>query len=544
MKTFLKILLYVLCVLCVQSIRAATTNLITAKVTVTTATSNNFAFTLNGSTRTITNVVTAPLIQFLTNGTVAGSASNLYYHVASAGFAGVSVGSYTNGSNVLTFRGAVGGAMNITILSNWATVVYTTQTVSQLDTFRVPLASEPTAVATNHATEAVDGIDAFAQSKFATNSAPLGNFLSLGPQVQEASNKTFRASTIGESTVTNSILTNIIRINVTILEGDSVRFLSGTISNVDLIKITSLSGSLTALSNGVLYNVTISNSPSAGFTNLIAWKSFIASNAVIDGLTAANFSAPGTGVSSFQVGTDAIASGDFSLAIGDNSEATNIYAVAVGNGAHAYGEGSVAFGFEAVTSDDDGTTAIGTAAEATEYYATALGGAALALHMNSTAIGALSQTTASNQISLGTDTIFVSIPGELRDVRVTNSFTRGTNSINARLDFIPRANSALANGYNSGVVLGSNVLIKISGPSGAYTNSGFAAEVSGSFHILEFDNPTASMTLLNNSGLDVVAANRITTGTGALLNLTNNPAIVYVHYDSATAKWIVGPHSN
>ncbi len=120
---------------------------------------------------------------------------------------------------------------------------------------------------------------------------------------------------------------------------------------------------------------------------------------------------------------------------------------------------------------------------------------------------------------------------------ITNATLRGTNAINGRLDFTPRNNTALANGYNSGVILGTNVYVRMSGPSAAYTNAGFAAEVAGSYHIAQFDNPGLSFTILHDSALDAAAANRIYTGTGALVNSTNNPAVLTLYYDEGVSRW-------
>jgi hypothetical protein len=122
----------------------------------------------------------------------------------------------------------------------------------------------------------------------------------------------------------------------------------------------------------------------------------------------------------------------------------------------------------------------------------------------------------------------------IRDATVT-----GTNILNGRIDLTAGTHTSLANGYNSGVVVGTNAYRQFSGPSGAYTNAGFAAPGGPQFAVLQFDNPGLSFTLLNESGLDATAANRILTGTGALLNSTNNPALAQLIYDTAASRWRV-----
>jgi hypothetical protein len=150
-------------------------------------------------------------------------------------------------------------------------------------------------------------------------------------------------------------------------------------------------------------------------------------------------------------------------------------------------------------------------------------------------------TTPVGRLHIG-DTGFLTISNVLQVMAgITNSALRGTNTLNGRLDLVPRANSSLANGYNSDVVLGTNVYLRLSGPSAAWTNVGFraASAVDGTFHIVQADNPGLSFTILDNSGLDATAANRILTGTGALKSSTNNPVVFKVIYDGAASRWRV-----
>jgi hypothetical protein len=127
---------------------------------------------------------------------------------------------------------------------------------------------------------------------------------------------------------------------------------------------------------------------------------------------------------------------------------------------------------------------------------------------------------------------------------LTNSVIRGTNVWNGSVIYTPRANSGLANGFNSGIILGTNVYVQLSGPSGLYTNVGFAAEPSGSYHIVRLAMPAANVTIRNNDGLEATAENRITTGTGGELVLTNNPAWLKVIYDGTSSRWQVIDRSN
>jgi hypothetical protein len=109
----------------------------------------------------------------------------------------------------------------------------------------------------------------------------------------------------------------------------------------------------------------------------------------------------------------------------------------------------------------------------------------------------------------------------------TNATLRGTNTINGGLILSPRSNTSLANGNNAGVILGTNVVVTLSGATTVANIAGFAAEPAGSWHIVRI---TGSVTnnILNDSGLDATAANRITTRTGGTRFSTNSVTILHV----------------
>jgi hypothetical protein len=52
------------------------------------------------------------------------------------------------------------------------------------------------------------------------------------------------------------------------------------------------------------------------------------------------------------------------------------------------------------------------------------------------------------------------------------------------------------------------------------------------------------MTIGNNSGLDSTAANRILTGVGASITLTNNPSMVHLYYTGTLSRWVIDSYSN
>jgi hypothetical protein len=169
--------------------------------------------------------------------------------------------------------------------------------------------------------------------------------------------------------------------------------------------------------------------------------------------------------------------------------------------------------------------------------ASAFGTGSTVTHNDSTAIGKTATSTTTNQIRLGTSSDTISAPGIYAAPVTTNATLRGTNIINGRVDFTSRANTALANGNNAGVVLGTNVYVRLSGNTASATINGIAAEFDGSWHIAEFSNPVNSLIIADNSGTDPTAANRIRTGTGADVTFTNNPVVLQFIYNASDARW-------
>lgn len=128
-------------------------------------------------------------------------------------------------------------------------------------------------------------------------------------------------------------------------------------------------------------------------------------------------------------------------------------------------------------------------------------------------------------------------------VGVSNLITTGTNTIAGVVCFARTNNSSLANGNNAGVLLGTNVYLNVSGPTGSFAICGLVpAGVEGQECVIE--NETGqTMTIANQSGVDSTAANRFKTGTGADLVITSNPGEVGLVYHTASARWSVKYHN-
>ena len=514
----------------------------------------------------------APATSIQITNSTAASATNLVAHLSaypvySAGSGTPQLLATLNSTNTSVVNLYAPENTNLTVSFGglWARVVYVTNTYAD----GVPISNRTNSMSSTARTNAENSIVNLLAANRATNALPLAtlalrNYTDTNT-AQTLGNKTLIGPVLSGgrfTTVTNLTGTNVALTNVTLALASVT---NGTIDYVRITNAIGINGTVTRLTNGYWTNG-VFDVPNT--TNLVNYGKAIRSE--------------GTGGNSFQAGSNALASGSLSMAIGNSSvadsanalavgigaTATNASAVIVGKGARSTGLGQgavvigensigdvesvsigvgteagtagIAIGAAAITQATN-AVAVGAASGATKDTSSAFGYAATSAFTNSTAVGASATTTAAYQVRLGTSTETVSIPGMLQAASQTNSVLRGTNTLNGRLDLVPRANSALANGYNSDVVLGTNVYLRLSGPSAAWTNVGFraASAVDGTFHIVQADNPGLSFTILDNSGLDATAANRILTGTGALKNSTNNPVVFKVIYDGSASRWRV-----
>jgi len=143
-------------------------------------------------------------------------------------------------------------------------------------------------------------------------------------------------------------------------------------------------------------------------------------------------------------------------------------------------------------------------------------------------------------LSTYSGTIVALTNGLLSGVAFTNSIStnatfRGTNTWTADLSYTRANVSTLANGNNSGLDFGTTVYVKLkAGPTGAFAICGITGGRDG--RTLMFENATGQvLTLANESGVDAVPANRITTGTGADVALANR--MFGLIYDSEDSRW-------
>jgi len=99
-------------------------------------------------------------------------------------------------------------------------------------------------------------------------------------------------------------------------------------------------------------------------------------------------------------------------------------------------------------------------------------------------------------------------------------------------------NSGLANGNNANVQIGYAQNVYVSGPTLAFTINGIASGEEGQT-VMIWNRTGKNMTIANQSGTDPTPANRIETGIGADVIITNNPGSVQLHYDATAARWMM-----
>lgn len=476
-------------------------DVITATVTVTAGTTNGQTITVNSNVRTWTNSVVVPATQILTNSTIGGAATNLYLQVAGNPFTGLSLA--RSGTTGITLQTAPGGALSVSLSAGWGTVVLSTNSTTSAVVVRVPYTVEGAAQQTNITSGIVTMVGAAQNTNVLYESAPaMVNFVGRTNAQSVGGNKTYTGT---------NVYSNAASI-----------FYLGTISNA-----AGISGTLNSVTNGSLW------SPGLSSPNL--------TNAINRGNP---FSSPGNSTLSEQFGSGASASAIGALAVGAQALALGFTSAAVGNNAVAAGSTSTAMGTSAAATNAN-STAVGNTAIANAANSTALGASSTASNANSTAIGYNAHTTAANQVMLGDSGSGIDtwVSGNLTVVgNQTNLHAMGTNTFAAGADisFGRYALSSLANGINQDIVVGTNVFVEVSGPTGAFSIEGIAGGRDGKL-VFILNQTGQNMTIATEGGAtgnDPTAANRIISLSGADRATTGNGAAMLL-YSGASSRWIL-----
>lgn len=546
MKT-LRLLLCLLCASASLRLHAATEIQYFLTVTnVPAGLTSNLTINLGtATTRSYSNNAAAlPATSIQTTNTTAASATNLLLHLGAypayaVGSAGPSMGVDYVASNTstLVFTAPLNTNLTITLGGLWARGHYVTNTYADSAALLVPTNAMSIRLRTNAANALVNLLGGTVPS----NSIPPANF-GLRHYTDNTS-----AQTLSNKTLTAPVLNGGRLVNATNLTATNVALTNVVLSLAAIHNLTELNGYLGTLTNGVFWSnllqrASISNALIIGgniyrFTNGY-WTNGTFDSPIATNLTAYGISAPGGGSSSEQFGAGAHAYSDFTTAFGAGAIATNQGASAFGYAASA-SESATAFGGAGTTASTN-TTAIGSGISGGGIGNVLIGvGSDDNLYNNVILIGNSLSASAANQILIGDGSQAFRVLGTFQpEESITNAQMTGITTLR-RIDLTSRNHTSLANGYNSAVLIGTNAYVRFSGPTAAYTNAGFLAPVASAnqlFHA-QFDNPGLSMTLLNESGIDATAANRILTGTGALLNSTNNPVMATFLYDATATRW-------
>lgn len=273
-------------------------------------------------------------------------------------------------------------------------------------------------------------------------------------------------------------------------------------------------------------------------TNGVYFSPVLSSPLMTNGINYGNaFSSPGSGLNSEQFGSST-SSGEGAVSLGYGASASGTYSTSIGSDSASSGNFSTAIG-EGAASYGVNSLAVGGGASSEQPYSVALGAAAAALHTNSVAIGYDSSTTENFQIMLGSSSVnFVKTFGRLEaGGGITNGLFTGAVTNNASYSETRLDIATLAAGANAGINPGSAVNLKVSGPTNSFSIAGIAGGRDG--RVLSIQNSTGhALTILNDSGLESAATNRIYTGSGDIV-LTNNPTVFTLIYDSSVSRWIL-----
>lgn len=110
------------------------------------------------------------------------------------------------------------------------------------------------------------------------------------------------------------------------------------------------------------------------------------------------------------------------------------------------------------------------------------------------------------------------------------------SALTVNQEVTPRSNVAVVNGANADVNIGANTFIKLTGPTGVFSISGFTGGLDGR-KLVAYNSVAFAWTITNNA--TSTAANRILTLTGADVTLRAGQSSATFIYDSAQSLWIL-----
>ena len=170
---------------------------VTLSITITNLPSNNDTITINASTRTNKTSVAVPAYEVLIGASIGAQTTNLWQHIASYPLTGPLNIQWVATNNFLLV-GQPGNTISASASGTWATLTLSTQTVTSLQTVRVPISGEATSTArTNSADGLLQGIfntPYYGQVVIVEASPPMTNFVNRASVQTITGAKTFTNS--------------------------------------------------------------------------------------------------------------------------------------------------------------------------------------------------------------------------------------------------------------------------------------------------------------------------------------------------------------
>lgn len=447
-------------------------------LTVTNTPADGNTIVINGITRTAKSAVTTPSTQFLIGANTNVTTTNLYQQIAANPILGV-LENYAS-SNVLTLRGPT---LNVTFSGTWASIVIVTNVTTNTYVVRVPIEAESLANRTNISSKLVSALDTYPSNTFGVNSPALSNYVGIATPTTQVITATKVFLAIGTSNQLATNLTALLLTNNTLQIGAYNFNLKDTngARRFSVVK----DGTYIGDSNNVLRIIV--DSPGTAGGGRISFADTNGNNTFF-------FTGDGIGFSLKPFTLGSLTNNDLFF------QSTYV---------------------PWTLHDDAGAAKI-------------LVGQSGSPEFNVYGAAVVTNTTTGEAVLQTNGNVIAT--GGYFDARL-----KGTNTVNGSLAFTRRDISSLANGANS-VDPSTNLFLKVSGPSGAFSINGLAGGRDG--RILLIQNSTAqTLTVANDSGTEGTPANRIYTGTGADVVSANNPGAFTFIYDATASRWILLNHN-
>jgi hypothetical protein len=143
---------------------------VTMTLTITNTPTDGNTFTLNSDVRTWADGVVDPGVQIEEPASIGAATTNLFLQIAANPISRV-VPRWVS-TNEVEFIGATSLAMSGSLSGSWGAITYSTNSVVQLTSIRIPMSGLSNSIRTNDATQLVTGINSYAQNQFVASLLP------------------------------------------------------------------------------------------------------------------------------------------------------------------------------------------------------------------------------------------------------------------------------------------------------------------------------------------------------------------------------------